>query len=56
MQNYEKEMTYRLEESKVAAVRVRTAVAVLGRELGKLLGRAVNLRLVSLQDLDRLLL
>lgn len=56
MQNCEKEVTYRLEESKVAAVRVRATVTVLRRELGELLWRAVDLRFVSLQDLDRLLL
>ena len=48
--------THRLEETKIAAVGVRAAVAVQGGELSKLLRRAVNLAPVAFQDFDGLLL
>ena len=56
---YEQGMEWRaywFKEPEVTTLSVRAAVAVLGRELGKLLGRAVDLLRIPPQHLDGLLL
>ena len=56
---YEQGMEWRaywFKEPEVTTLSVRAAVAVLGRELAELLGRAVDLCFVTSENVDRLLL